>query len=311
MAGAFAAAGAALAGVRRQKDACAPPAEVSIVRAPAYDQTLLRYSAAHRWPNTAWMCAGATLSSSPTWWSSSPAAASTRIRCWCMRPTKPSAPWARPASASLKGPGHRRNTLDLADAAGYFRIVPKFEELFTDLNLDDVSRVHLAAPVFAHGQALSAEYGARRRSAGLHAQDEDAPLGGRHAFHEEPLRHGAGRRSTDGRRTCCTGRESTNRSPICAPSFRGSSRLVDGIVGMEGNGPIQGTPKYAGVLVAGRDPAAVDATCCRIMRIDPYRVAYLRLAAEAGAQIAEREIHQLGEPIASGRNAFRATAIFS
>ena len=45
--------------------------------------------------------------------------------------------------------------------------------------------------------------------------------------------------------------------------------IVDGIVGMEGNGPIQGAPKPAGVLVAGRDPVAVDATCCRIMGIDP------------------------------------------
>ena len=55
--------------------------------------------------------------------------------------------------------------------------------------------------------------------------------------------------------------------------------IVDGIVGMEGNGPIQGVPKHAGVLVAGTDPVAVDATCCRIMRIDPARIGYLRLAA--------------------------------
>ena len=50
---------------------------------------------------------------------------------------------------------------------------------------------------------------------------------------------------------------------------------------MEGNGPIQGTPKTAGVMVAGSDPVAVDATCCRIMRIDPSQIGYLRLAAEA------------------------------
>ena len=48
--------------------------------------------------------------------------------------------------ASPKGPGHRRNTLDLADAAGYFETVPGFEDLFTDLNLDDVTRVHLPRP---------------------------------------------------------------------------------------------------------------------------------------------------------------------
>jgi len=54
---------------------------------------------------------------------------------------------------------------------------------------------------------------------------------------------------------------------------------------MEGNGPIQGVPKHAGVLVAGHDPAAVDATCCRIMKIDPLRIQYLRLVAERDGRI--------------------------
>ena len=35
------------------------------------------------------------------------------------------------------------------------------------------------------------------------------------------------------------------------------------IVGMAGNGPIQGKRKPAGVPVAGRDMPGVDATCCR------------------------------------------------
>jgi uncharacterized protein (DUF362 family) len=68
---------------------------------------------------------------------------------------------------------------------------------------------------------------------------------------------------------------------------------------MEGNGPIQGTAKHAGVLVAGRDPVAVDATCCRIMRIDPMHIRYLQLAAGRGAesQITEDHIRQIGESI--------------
>ena len=62
--------------------------------------------------------------------------------------------------------------------------------------------------------------------------------------------------------------------------FRRSFAIVDGIVGMEGNGPIQGTPKPVGVLVMGSDLPAVDATCCRIMGIDPARIEYLRMASE-------------------------------
>jgi uncharacterized protein (DUF362 family) len=81
--------------------------------------------------------------------------------------------------------------------------------------------------------------------------------------------------------------------------------LVDGIVGMEGNGPIQGAPKHAGVLVAGRDPVAVDATCCRIMRIDPLKIGYLQLASgSADAHLTERNIVQTGERIDTVATAF-------
>jgi uncharacterized protein (DUF362 family) len=51
--------------------------------------------------------------------------------------------------------------------------------------------------------------------------------------------------------------------------------IVDGIVGMEGNGPIQGTPTNSGVIVAGRVLPAVDAVCSRVMGIDPNKVVYL------------------------------------
>ena len=67
---------------------------------------------------------------------------------------------------------------------------------------------------------------------------------------------------------------------------------------MEGNGPIQGTPRTMGLVVAGADPVAVDATCCRIMQIDPRRVGYLRLAA-GEEQLHEDLIPQAGEKIAS------------
>ena len=45
-----------------------------------------------------------------------------------------------------EGPGHRRNTLDMAEAAGYFRTIPGFEDLFTDLNLDRPAAVRFAHP---------------------------------------------------------------------------------------------------------------------------------------------------------------------
>jgi len=71
--------------------------------------------------------------------------------------------------------------------------------------------------------------------------------------------------------------------------------IVDGIVGMEGDGPIMGNPKEVGVIVMGRNLTAVDATCARIMGIDPYRVRHLAKADGRLGPIWERSIIQVGE----------------
>ncbi len=80
--------------------------------------------------------------------------------------------------------------------------------------------------------------------------------------------------------------------------------IVDGIVGMEGDGPIMGDPKQVGVLVMGRNLPAVDATCTRIMDIDAHRVVSLSLAEGWLGPIREAQIHQVGESIAAVRNPF-------
>jgi len=80
--------------------------------------------------------------------------------------------------------------------------------------------------------------------------------------------------------------------------------IVDGIVGMEGDGPIMGTPKRTGVMVMGRNPTAVDATCVRIMGINPEKVGYLRVASIGLGPIIEPHIPQRGEPIESVRTDF-------
>jgi len=54
--------------------------------------------------------------------------------------------------------------------------------------------------------------------------------------------------------------------------------IVDGVVGMEGHGPIMGSAHKAGVLVMGDNALAVDATAARIMGVEPGRVDYLAMA---------------------------------
>jgi uncharacterized protein (DUF362 family) len=75
--------------------------------------------------------------------------------------------------------------------------------------------------------------------------------------------------------------------------------IVDGVIGMEGDGPIMGSARPVGVLVMGRNLPAVDATCARIMGVNPYKVPSLSLADRWLGPISDTDIEQRGEPIAA------------
>lgn len=81
--------------------------------------------------------------------------------------------------------------------------------------------------------------------------------------------------------------------------------IVDGIIAMEGDGPIMGTPLVAGVLVMGTNPTAVDATAARLMKIEPVSIEYLAAASGILGPIAEHHISQRGEPIGRLARRFR------
>lgn len=50
--------------------------------------------------------------------------------------------------------------------------------------------------------------------------------------------------------------------------FECKLNLVDGIIGMEGNGPTQGTPRLIGCLLASRTPYPLDVVCAKIIDLD-------------------------------------------
>lgn len=58
--------------------------------------------------------------------------------------------------------------------------------------------------------------------------------------------------------------------------------VVDGIIGLQGDGPIFGGAVPSGVIVSGTDLLAVDATCARLMGFEPTQIDYLAFAAWAG-----------------------------
>ena len=86
--------------------------------------------------------------------------------------------------------------------------------------------------------------------------------------------------------------------------------IVDGILGMEGNGPLQGSAKSSGVLILGDDPVAVDATCVRVMGLQPERIDYLAKAGALLGHVRVEKIRQLGESVASVRTPFAVIPAF-
>ncbi|HTW63728.1 MAG TPA: DUF362 domain-containing protein [Bryobacteraceae bacterium] len=199
-----------------------------------------------------------------------------------------------------EGPGHRRDTLDLADDARYRAAVPKFETLFTDLNRDDVSSIGSFAGesdfYFPH-TVLAADLIVSLAKMKTHHW-AGATLSMKNFFGVVPGSVYGWPKNKLHYLGISESIVALNRQ------FRSKAfAIVDGVVGMEGNGPIQGTPKPTGVLVMGRDLVAVDSTCARIMGINPEKLTYLAMAADLGHVHAGR-IEQRGETIASVRTNF-------
>jgi uncharacterized protein (DUF362 family) len=71
--------------------------------------------------------------------------------------------------------------------------------------------------------------------------------------------------------------------------------IVDGVIGMEGDGPIMGAPKPVGAIVMGRSLLAVDCTCARIMGFDPHKIPYLAMAGAHFPGLKETSVSHRGE----------------
>jgi len=56
--------------------------------------------------------------------------------------------------------------------------------------------------------------------------------------------------------------------------------IVDGIYAMEGNGPVNGIRKRAGLIVGGSNPVAVDAVCAKLMGFDLRKLSIVQRAFE-------------------------------
>jgi uncharacterized protein (DUF362 family) len=208
-----------------------------------------------------------------------------------------------------EGPGNERDTEGILEAIGLRNWLGPFDGGFVDLNVDEVRRVTLRTrasklrDLFLPAAVLEADFVVSLPKMKTHHW-AGVTLSLKNLFGIVPgscygwpknILHWAGIESAI-----------LDLATTVRPDFA----IVDGIVAMEGNGPIQGTPKALGVLVMGDDPVAVDATAVRIMGLVPERVGYLQKAGYLLGHVSEAKIQQIGEPIGSVRSPFDVLELF-
>ena len=193
-----------------------------------------------------------------------------------------------------EGPGHRRDTEYLLSASGLSSYLRELRVPFIDLNLDDVRpaalRSHfmglqelmLPVEVLKSDFIVSMAKLKTHHWAGMTAAMKNlfGVVPGAVYGWPKNLLHAKGIDSSI-----------LDLNATVRPSFA----IVDAIVAMEGDGPIMGTPRRCGFVAMGTDAVAVDATCARIMGLDPRKLKYLQEAGLYLGNTAAERIVQRGE----------------
>lgn len=208
-----------------------------------------------------------------------------------------------------EGPGHERDTEGILEVLRLKDFIGPLESAFVDLNADEVSEVptHTQASKLKKlclpKSVLGADFVVSMPKMKTHHW-VGVTLSLKNMFGIVPgncygwpknVLHWAG-----------ISRSILDINSTVRPDFA----IVDGIIGMEGNGPIQGTAKASGVLVAGDDPVAVDATCARIMGLLPEEVDYLKRASTLLGNLKEEKIEHRGENLQGVRTPFEVLPAF-
>ncbi len=87
--------------------------------------------------------------------------------------------------------------------------------------------------------------------------------------------------------------------------------IADGVMAMEGNGPLNGTPRPLATIVLADDPIAADATCARLMGFEPRRIAHIREGARFLGNTDPGRIVQVGETVTPPATPFRVVPEFA
>jgi len=86
--------------------------------------------------------------------------------------------------------------------------------------------------------------------------------------------------------------------------------IADAIMAMEGNGPLNGTPRPLWSLVLADDPVAADATCARLMGLEPDRITHIHEASKFLGNSSSMLIDHAGEAVRRPDEPFRVVPEF-
>jgi uncharacterized protein (DUF362 family) len=202
-----------------------------------------------------------------------------------------------------EGPGHRRDTEYLITRTGLYEHLRDLRIRFVDLNQDDVRDVALRSRFMGVGSlALPVELLRAdlivsmpklktHHWAGMTASMKNffgVVPGAVYGWPKNFLHtHGIDNSIVDLNAT-----------------IRPHLSIVDAVTAMEGDGPIMGKPRHLGFVGLGTDLPAVDASCARIIGLDPVKLPYLKAAGDFLGNIDLARIEQRGEPLARYATSF-------
>ena len=86
--------------------------------------------------------------------------------------------------------------------------------------------------------------------------------------------------------------------------------IADGIMAMEGNGPLNGTARPLRKIVLSDDPVAADATCARLMGFEPERIVHIHEGARFLGNLSPALIDQAGESLKAPTSPFSVVPEF-
>ena len=209
-----------------------------------------------------------------------------------------------------EGPGHRRDNEYLLTASGLYDVIKEHRVRYVDLNSDDVRATPLRSnftnlrQLYLPQQLYSADLLVSMPKLKTHHW-AGVTLSLKNMFGVVPgMIYGWPKNILHWQGIHQSILDINSSLPL--PQFA----IIDGIVGMEGNGPLQGQAKASGVLIFGEDLVAVDATAARVMQIDPRKIRYLADAGEFLGNLAAGNIEQAGERIDQVRQDFQVIEDF-